>query len=75
MARSARGDELIQVCADARDPATMERELRGLDEAGSTYPRARRRLLVAMREGLPGQVPSGVVAQTVSEWLLMPDGD
>lgn len=74
MARSARGEELIQVCANAQDSETAARELRALDEAREAYPRAKRRLLVAMREGLPPELPKGVVGQAVSEWLLMPDG-
>ncbi len=64
------GIELIQVCADAGDPSTALRELRGLAEAGGIYPDATRRLLVATRDGLPDDVPPGVTAQPAYEWLL-----
>ena len=71
MARSADGEaELIQVCADASDPPTAERELRALVEAGSIYPAARRRLLTQTRDGAPAEVPAGIIVQPAYEWLL-----
>lgn len=63
-------EELIQVTADATDPATMERELRALEAAGKVHPRAERRLLTLTRDTLPARVPRGVVAQPAYEWLL-----
>ena len=65
------GEELIQVTADATDAATAEREVRALTEAGRLYPKATKRLLTLTRDGLPAQVPPGVVAQPAYEWLLM----
>jgi predicted AAA+ superfamily ATPase len=62
--------ELIQVCADASDPATADRELRALAEAGEAYPRAKRRLLTLTRDGAPSDVPPGIVVQPTYEWML-----
>lgn len=62
--------ELIQVCADASDPATAERELRALAEAGEIYPSARRRLLTLTRDGAPADAPPGIVVQPAYEWML-----
>lgn len=71
LARSQAGDlELIQVCADAGDAVTAARELRALTEAGECHATARKRLLTLTRDGLPGEVPPGVIAQPVYEWLL-----
>lgn len=71
LARRATGDEeLIQVCADARDPQASERELRALEEARALHPRATPRLLTLTRDALPAAVPSGVVAQPAYEWML-----
>lgn len=62
--------ELIQVAADASDPGTATRELRALEAAGQAHPRAGKRLLVVTRDGLPAEVPDGVIAQPAYEWLL-----
>ncbi len=71
LARGADGEaELIQVCADASDPATAERELRALHEAGALFPQARKRLLTLTRDGLPAEAPAEVAAQPAYEWLL-----
>jgi uncharacterized protein len=71
LARGPEGElELIQVCADASDPATAGRELRAMAEAGETYPSAQRRLLTLTRDGAPAEVPAGVVAQPAYEWML-----
>lgn len=70
----AGGMDLIQVAADASDPATAARELRALEEAGREHPGAKRRLLVLTRDALPPEVPRGVVAQAAHEWLLEPFG-
>lgn len=66
--------ELIQVCADIADAATLARELRALDDAELEYPRAARRLLVLDRGQLPAVVTTGVVVQPAYEWLLTPPG-
>lgn len=66
--------ELIQVCADATAPATAERELRALADAGEQYPRAARRLLTLTRDRLPPETPAGVIAQPAYDWLLSAPG-
>jgi hypothetical protein len=71
LARGAAGEaELIQVCADASDPATAERELRALAEAGEAHPGAGKRLLTLTRDGNPAAAPPGVAVQPAYEWLL-----
>lgn len=71
LARGAAGEaELIQVCADASDPATAERELRALVEAGELHPKAHKRLLTFTRDGAPAAAPPGVTVQPAYEWLL-----
>jgi predicted AAA+ superfamily ATPase len=71
LARGTSGEaELIQVCADASDPVTAEREFRALIEAGDIHPSARRRLLTLTRDGAPTDVPPGVTVQPAYEWLL-----
>ncbi|MEW6520819.1 MAG: DUF4143 domain-containing protein [Thermodesulfobacteriota bacterium] len=62
--------DLIQVCADASDPATAERELRALLAAGEMHPGARMRLLTLTRDGAPAVIPPGVLVQPAYEWLL-----
>jgi hypothetical protein len=63
-------DELIQVAADASDPAVAERELSALGEAGRIHRGAVRRLLTLTRDALPSELPAAVVAQPAYEWLL-----
>jgi uncharacterized protein len=65
-------EELIQVCADASPPETAERELRALMEASRAFPQAQKRLLTLTRDGLPREVPAGVLAQPAYVWLLAP---
>ena len=75
LARGAEGEaELIQVCADASDPATAERELRALVEAGEAHPKAQKRLLTLTRDGKPAAAPPGVTVQPAYEWLLAAPG-
>ncbi|MEN8148644.1 MAG: ATP-binding protein [Planctomycetota bacterium] len=62
--------ELIQVCADARDPETARRELAALREAGAEHPHATQRLLTLNRDGFPPGDTGSVVTQSVCEWLL-----
>ena len=70
--RAASGStELIQVCAEIADAATLTRELRALADAALDYPRATRRLLVLHRGALALDQP-GVLVQPVYEWLLTP---
>lgn len=63
-------EELIQVCTDATDPATSERELRALEEGGRLHPKATKRLLTLTRDTLPPRVAPKIVAQPAYEWLL-----
>ena len=75
LARGAEGQiDLIQVCADASDPATAERELRALLQAGRVYPKARKRLLTLTRDGAPASAPPGVIVQPAYEWMLETPG-
>lgn len=64
------GEELIQVCADATGEETRDRELRALAEAARTRPKAVARLLTATRDGIPAELPAGVVAEPAYEWIL-----
>lgn len=68
--RAGGGQELLQVCADPSEPATLARELEALAAAAKEHPRAVRRLLVLEREpSLAARAP-GVEVQPVYEWLL-----
>lgn len=76
LARGPTGEvELIQVCADASDPATAERELRALQAAGTIHIGAVQRLLTLTRDGAPAAAPPQVVVQAAYEWLLTPPSD
>ena len=71
LVRSADGRrELIQVCADASDPVTAEREVRALEAAGEAFPDARKLLLTLHRDGIPPELPDGVAAKPVYVWAL-----
>lgn len=75
LARHATKDpELIQVCADARNPETLAREVRALTEAAKTHPRAVQRLLVLDQDGVSGVNAPGVEVQPAYEWLLQGAG-
>jgi predicted AAA+ superfamily ATPase len=63
-------EELLQVCADASDPETAERELRALREAGDLFPRAKKRLLTLTRDGSPADVDEDVHVQPAYAWML-----
>lgn len=64
-------EELIQVCTDASEPATAERELRALAEAGELHPKARKKLLTLTKDGIPPTAPRDVVVQPAYEWMLV----
>lgn len=70
LARFADSEELIQVCADAREPEVAARELRALEEAAREHPRATRRLLVLTSDALPPELPDSLIAQPAYEWML-----
>jgi uncharacterized protein len=73
LARGTGTMELIQVCADASNGDTAQRELRALTEAKRRWPEALALLIVATREGMPPDLPAGVVAKPAYEWLLAAD--
>ncbi len=76
LARTPEGAlELIQVCADATEPATAERELRALAEAAAQHPDAKRLLLTLTADALPRDTPEGVLARPAWEWMLGPEAD
>ena len=60
------------MCADASEEATATRELRALEEAGTLFPAATKRLLTRNLRGLPARVPDAVMAQPAYEWMLTP---
>lgn len=62
--------ELLQVCADASDPAVLAREMRALDAARAEHPAAIRRLLILDRDAGPQVETPGVEVSPVSEWIL-----
>ncbi len=67
--------ELIQVCADASDPVTAERELRALEAAGEAFPDAGKLLITLHRDGIPPELPADVAAKPAYVWALGdPDG-
>ena len=69
------GMELIQVCADASEPATAARELRALAAAGRQFPRAATRLITLTGAAVPVTPPPGTTVQSAAEWLLAPYDD
>ncbi|MEQ1631348.1 MAG: ATP-binding protein [Planctomycetota bacterium] len=69
--RPGEHEELIQVCADIGEPATLARELRALESAHEEHPKATRRLLLGERTDTKIEA-RGVIVQTIPEWLLEP---
>ncbi|MCE9583000.1 MAG: ATP-binding protein [Planctomycetes bacterium] len=61
-------EELIQVCADLDEPATKEREFRGLIEARKERPRAALTLVCMDSDAIPG-VPRGIAVRPAAGWL------
>lgn len=75
LARSATGErQLIQVCADASDRSTLDREVRALEESAGDYPDAARLLLTLDRGGFPAEVPAGIEVRSAYEWMLEEPG-
>lgn len=71
LAREPGGDEhLIQVCAEARDPTTLSRELRALEDAGAVHRRAKRWLLTLTHEGARVDAPKGTTVIPAARWML-----
>lgn len=70
-ATDATGDTVIvQVCVDATDPKTLERETRSLLEAHAIYPDAR--LVLILLEVLPPKtsIPEKIEIITAIQWFL-----
>jgi hypothetical protein len=67
----AAGDPmLIQVCANASDPATLQREVRSLLEAKTQHPDIRT-LLILLDPLSPGtSVPDGIELTSAIQWFL-----
>ena len=62
--------QLIQVAASVDQPATLERELRAMNEAMLAL-RLNHGLLLTSANALPTPVPAGTVdTRSVAEWLL-----
>jgi predicted AAA+ superfamily ATPase len=71
LARSFDGTEsLIQVCADTTGPQTMERELKSLHAAASSFPRAEKHLVTLTPESVAGDRPPGIQVHHAAAWLL-----
>lgn len=66
--------QLVQVCADATDPATLERECRSLIEARAAHPDAK--LLLLLLETLPSgaTTPRAIEVIPAVQWFLTPEG-
>ncbi|MFM9969348.1 MAG: ATP-binding protein, partial [Burkholderiales bacterium] len=64
-----RSQTLIQVCADIHDAATMEREVRALQEARLEYPKARC-LLVTLEQPVRAPAVKGIAIMQAMDWLL-----
>lgn len=67
--RPAEPPQLIQVCADAFDEATLSRETRALELAARAEPRARA-LLLTLDATPPRGLPRGIEWQPAAQWLL-----
>ena len=63
--------ELIQVCADASDLDTAERELRALADAAAVFPKATCTLITLHQTGFPKMaLPAKTKVVTAWQWLL-----
>ncbi len=70
LARDHEGNgQLIQVCAEAEEPATLEREVRALKAAAAEHPGASLHL-VTLRPETVREVPAGVRVHSAATWLL-----
>lgn len=64
--------ELVQVCAQAEDPATLEREVRALEAAAGEHPGALCSLVTLVPEAIR-TVPGTIQVHDASLWLLRRD--
>jgi len=62
---------LVQVCLDATDSATLQRELRALQDARQDWPQARMMLVCLSAPPAP-DVPDGIELHRAVHWLLEP---
>lgn len=62
--------ELIQVCANIDDEETLRREVRALEEAALTWPRAKRLVLTAEHRVPFPAAPRGITLMAAWQWLL-----
>ena len=71
LARHSDGSEdLIQVCASVDSPETLAREVRALQDAATSYPRARQ-VLLTLESRLPfPAVPKPIQIQQAWQWML-----
>ena len=60
---------LIQVCADLHDAATLEREVRALQEARLEHPKARC-LLITLEQAVRESAIEGIAVVQAMDWLL-----
>lgn len=73
LVRGLQGEQaLVQVCAELDDPATLAREVRALQDAAQSWPRASLNL-IALDWSAGLQVPAGVKLHRALDWLLTPD--
>jgi predicted AAA+ superfamily ATPase len=71
LARFEDGDlALVQVCASLDDAGTLARELRGLDDATSTWPKARRLVLTMEYRAPFPRMPAGIDIMAAWQWML-----
>jgi len=67
-------EQLVQVCADLSNDATLRREVCALDAASTEHSQAKRLLLVLDRDSLPQQELPGICVVPAYEWLLAAPG-
>jgi hypothetical protein len=60
----------VQVCASLDDAGTLARELRGLDDATSTWPKARRLVLTMEYRAPFPRMPAGIDIMAAWQWML-----
>lgn len=74
LARDVSGVEtLIQVCADLDHPDTLEREVRALQDAAATWPKAALQL-ITLNPLISGTLPPGIQLCLAGDWLLSSGG-
>jgi predicted AAA+ superfamily ATPase len=67
-------ETLIQVCADLDHPDTLAREVRALQDAAQTWPRATLQLITLTRPKT-GVLPPSIQMHLASDWLLQVERD